>query len=196
MKKVSKADLQKTAKKVFFDKIPGLSIMYATEDGNFFYPHAFNAAASHANGGKIHTLNRNSDLDKVVENASHGGGEDHKVDDNNKIEVLNAKDTAAAIKAIGSLEALNAFADKYKVVNDDRSTVKTAYDKRLKQLTPVGDPGGSKDVKTSEELVIMIGSVKEEKDLDELEAKFDLSKHESAEVVKAFETKESEFLDN
>ena len=55
-KKWNEKQLEAQAKKVFFDKDKSLDFMYATEDGNFFYPSSYGAAASHAGNGKVHVI--------------------------------------------------------------------------------------------------------------------------------------------
>lgn len=54
----TKEVLQKTAEKLFFARNADLSVMLATEDGNFFYPDHLNHAKAHAKGAEVYVLPR------------------------------------------------------------------------------------------------------------------------------------------
>lgn len=93
-----------------FEQFPTATELYATTDGNIFTMQ--NRARLHAGvKGRVLTIARPLNAEPAAEEAKG----------------LNAADTIKAI-AVATLEALEAFA------NDERATVKKAYEKRKKEL--------------------------------------------------------------
>jgi hypothetical protein len=205
MKTKSKKQLYEIAKNAYFDKLPGLAFMYATEDGNFFYPGNFNAAVSHAKGKKLHTISRNG-VTETEKNPKHDTGKDLQKQGNETLKngkksdikeyPENAKETVKQIKSVADGAALNTLVEVLKLNDDTRETVVAAFKKRSEELKvasviPAPNLG---EAKNPDELIALIVAVKEEKELDNLEVTYNLSKHADEAVVKAFETKENEFL--
>ncbi len=191
-------ELAEIAKKAFFAKNPNLPYMFATQDGNFFYPDFYNAANSHASvcGGQVMIIGRDGeDLKETPEIT--GTGENHKTQPQGEY-VDNAKNTIAAIKKSANPAELTKVETHFKLSEDKRQTVIDAWNKRKGELSAVsgaGAPtGGGDDPLPADALLKLLAEVKTEKDLDDLEANHNLSKHENEEIVKAYETKENEFL--
>lgn len=201
--KKSKKELQETADKIYFAKST-VNAMLATEDGNFFYPQDTGAAAAHAAsiGGEVHILERPKDL-KAPDGAPEYTGrhvapqKDPKPtpsasqkDDKKDAPATDrpsAKKTAAMIKEVESLEALEELAQKLGLADDERKTVQDAYEAKHKEL--------SESAPTSEELIEKINAAETEDALDALDAAYDLSKTEDDAVRAAFEAKENAFID-
>jgi len=181
----SKKELQALADKTFFLKDSGQSAMIATEDGQFFYPESIAAARAHADSNNIKTfvLERKGGLQPV-------GG------DSSKEYAMSSKKLVAAINAAKNKKELVAIHKANKIDEDDRTTVTKAYTKAAEKFNV--EVAKVKVTETApatvDELLKKLAGVKTEADLDKLEAEFNLSKHESAEVAKAFEEKETSFL--
>lgn len=104
----SKEELEARAADVF-NRFPKENKAFATTDGNVFI--SLNRAELHAGKGKVLTFERPYEPEAPVKEPAR----------------ISAKDAIAAI-AESDLEGLASFAD------DDRKTVKEAYEKRLEEL--------------------------------------------------------------
>lgn len=192
MKQYTKKELQEQAEKIYFPKHTSVGSMIATSDGNFFYPHRAGEAKYHAQSNKleIHVLERKPGRgsQKSASNFSR-----------DKEYATGYRTIAKAINAVKNVSELDAVVEKYNLQNDNRKTVKDAYQKARKKFantksesgtTTTGTGGASP---TKDEAIKLIKEAKTEQALNALDAEYDFSKSDDEAIKAAFEEQENTY---
>lgn len=124
-------EVKKEAAKIFAEN-PTIKTLYVNNKGEFFTTMnlAQNSVSSKTDITEIH-----KDAPVTAEADTEAGTQTDRP---------NVKTTVDSIKAAKTLDELKAFD------GDDRTTVQTAYDKRLKELEAVGTSEGGAPAGTSE----------------------------------------------